>query len=67
MVLIWAASLLPGREASRGLLVELRGNAGRPSVLGESADHDNVLVGALPNPQLIAQAERFRPASLAPH
>gem|GEM_PF-283878 len=28
-------------------------------MLGESADHDNVLVGALPNPQLIAQAERF--------
>jgi len=57
---------LPGREALWGLLVELRGNAGWPAVLGESADHDNVLIRALPNPQLIAQVERFGPLRALP-
>src|SRR5437763_934688 len=43
------------------LLVQLGGDGGRPAVLRDGAYHDQVLERAAPDPQAVADGERFRP------
>src|SRR5256885_14438499 len=57
---------LPPPPPLRVLLVQLGGDGGRPPVLRDGADHDQVLERAAPEPQAGAHTERGRPPRRVP-